>query len=76
MVANTTESTTQLTQQLEMMHSKVIATLTVKAHDILNERAYFDLRNLMIGTNKYLDCLAKVIIIDCLIFCFLLQSNE
>jgi len=59
MIANTSESFQQLEQQLDMVHSEVLSALTARAHDILRERAYLDLSNLLSGTTRFFDTLVK-----------------
>jgi len=59
-VAESTESITQLATQLEYMYSQIISTLTFSWTDkILKEKPGFDLRNLLTGTDKYLNNLAS-----------------
>jgi len=59
-VSETTESTAQLVGQLEYMYSQIISTLTLTwTQRILGDKPGFDLRNLLMGTDKYLNNLAS-----------------
>lgn len=58
MVAKTNESVDQLLTQLKYMHSQIISILTITAHKLLTDKPQFDLRNLLGGTDRYLQNLA------------------
>eukprot|EP01125_Pyxidicula_operculata_P008013 TRINITY_DN2703_c0_g1_i1.p1 TRINITY_DN2703_c0_g1~~TRINITY_DN2703_c0_g1_i1.p1 ORF type:complete len:418 (-),score=53.15 TRINITY_DN2703_c0_g1_i1:182-1435(-) len=59
MVADTTESNDQMIHQLEYIHSQIISFLTISAHRILDDKPGFDLRNLLNGTDRCFNKLAR-----------------
>ena len=56
-VARTGEPVSQLLDQLQYMHSQIISVLTAGVNRIFSKRAQFDIRNLLAGTDKFLDSL-------------------
>eukprot|EP01130_Rhizamoeba_saxonica_P018583 TRINITY_DN9358_c0_g1_i1.p1 TRINITY_DN9358_c0_g1~~TRINITY_DN9358_c0_g1_i1.p1 ORF type:complete len:410 (-),score=67.63 TRINITY_DN9358_c0_g1_i1:322-1551(-) len=60
-VSKTTETVEVLRSQLEYMHSQIISFLTISAHQLLIDKPRFDLRNLLNGTDSFMDRLASQI---------------
>eukprot|EP01094_Clydonella_sp_ATCC50884_P024595 TRINITY_DN6211_c0_g1_i2.p1 TRINITY_DN6211_c0_g1~~TRINITY_DN6211_c0_g1_i2.p1 ORF type:complete len:505 (-),score=93.35 TRINITY_DN6211_c0_g1_i2:131-1645(-) len=58
-VARTSEPTQQLMLQLSYFHHQILSVLTASVNKILGRRAQFDIRNLLGGTEKFLDSLAS-----------------
>jgi len=56
-VSRTGEPVAQLAEQLRYMHSQIISILTAGVNRIFSKRAQFDIRNLLSGTEKFLDSL-------------------
>lgn len=54
-VSHTGESVTQLRLQLQYLHAQIIAILTQNVHTLLWKRPQFDVRNLLGGTDNFLD---------------------
>eukprot|EP01114_Cavostelium_apophysatum_P019135 TRINITY_DN6078_c0_g1_i1.p1 TRINITY_DN6078_c0_g1~~TRINITY_DN6078_c0_g1_i1.p1 ORF type:complete len:540 (+),score=106.62 TRINITY_DN6078_c0_g1_i1:38-1621(+) len=56
----THEPVSQVTQQLNYLYSQVISILTAGVNQIFERRANFDLRNLLGGTDRFLDNLSSL----------------
>jgi len=59
-ISKTGEPVSQLIQQLNYVHSQVISILTAGVNQIFERRAYFDLRALLGGADKFLDSLVSL----------------
>jgi hypothetical protein len=58
-VSHNGESVTQLRIQLQYLHAQIIALLTQNVHSLLWKRPQFDVRNLLGGTDNFLDRLLR-----------------